>query len=406
MTKSSTDADEKIRFLCNTIYKTSGISIFRYNSALQTTAVLSKWENHIKNFFFLNCPYDLSALAQSKNPTPLYYSDSLHLSWFLLPLIGQDSFLVLGPVFETDVTPAFFQKKMEFRTMSVSSQIHFLKILHDIPVFPYSQFLGYLSMIHYGIYNTLPDTNDTQQTPHTEPYNLMEKNARNIPISHGSRLQEMLMLEGVRTGNIHLFRNAQNSASSAAIVGTLANNDPLRQAKNAIIAQITLVTRAAVDGGVNAEAAYSLSDFYIQQLELCHTTDEVYSISSKMYTTFVEQVHEAQTKNYPPLVLYLCTYIDKHIFEVISLETMAEELGYDTYYLTTVFRKNTGKTIKRYILEKKVEQAKILLGTTQMEIQEISDALSFQSSSYFCTQFKKITGESPLSYRKRSNSPV
>ena len=143
------------------------------------------------------------------------------------------------------------------------------------------------------------------------------------------------MLEGVRTGNIHLFRNAQNSASSAAIVGTLANNDPLRQAKNAIIAQITLVTRAAVDGGVNAEAAYSLSDFYIQQLELCHTTDEVYSISSKMYTTFVEQVHEAQTKNYPPLVLYLCTYIDKHIFEVISLETMAEELGYDTYYLTT-----------------------------------------------------------------------
>lgn len=234
----------------------------------------------------------------------------------------------------------------------------------------------------------------------------MEKTVGNIPKSHGSRLPEKLMLEGVRTGNIHLFRNAQTSVSSASIVGTLATDDPLRQAKNAIIAQITLVTRAAVEGGMNAEEAYSLSDFYIQQLELCQTRDEVYVISGKMYETFVGQVHEIQTKNYSPLVLYMCTYIDKHILEVISLETMSEELCYDTYYLTTLFRKNTGKTIKNYILEKKVEQAKILLSSTQMEIQEISDYLSFKSSSYFCTQFKKITGESPLSYRKRSNSPV
>lgn len=406
MSQSRTDVIEKIYFLCDVVYKTSGISIFHYNSALETLSSLSKWENHIKNFFLLNCPYDLPTLAESKSSTPLYYSDSLHLNWFLLPLIGQNSFLVLGPVFETDVTPAFFQKKMEFRTMSVSSQIHFLKMLHDIPVFPYLQFLGYLSMIYYGIYHTLPNPDVLQPKHYTTPLDMTGKNAENIPKSHGSRIQEKLMLEGVRTGNIHLFHSAQNTVSSASIVGTLANGDPLRQAKNAIIAQITLVTRAAVEGGMNAEAAYSLSDFYIQQLELCETRDEVYLISSKMYETFVTQVHEVQTKNYPPLVLYLCTYIDKHIFEVISLETMAEKLGYDTYYLTTVFRKNTGKTIKRYILEKKVEQAKILLSSTQMEVQEISDDLSFPSSSYFCTQFKKITGESPLSYRKRSNSPV
>lgn len=411
MKKSIVDAAEKIRFLCKAIYETSGISIFHYNSALQTTVSLSKWENHMKNFFFLNCPYDLSALAETKDSTPLYYSDSLHLNWFLLPLVGQSSFLVLGPVFETDVTPAFFQKKMEFRTMSVSSQMHFLKMLRDIPVFPYTQFFGYLSMIYYGIYNTLPNAESiSQKYLPTEKsaaiLNTMEKNVGNIPKSHGSRLPEKLMLEGVRTGNIQLFRSTQISSFPSTVVGTLANDDPLRQAKNSIIAQITLVTRAAVEGGMNAEEAYSLSDFYIQQLELCQTRDEVYLISGKMYETFVGQVHEIQTKNYSPLVLYMCTYIDKHILEVISLEAMSEELGYDTYYLTTLFRKNTGKTIKNYILEKKAEQAKILLSSTRMEIQEISDYLSFKSSSYFCTQFKKITGESPLSYRKRGNSPV
>lgn len=409
MKKISIDADEKIRFLCRAVYETSRISIFRYSSALQITGSLSKWENHKKNFFFLNCPYDLGALAESNDPTPLYYSDSLHLNWFLLPLIRQKSFLVLGPVFETDITPAFFQKKMEFRTMSVSSQIHFLKMLQDIPVYPYAQFLSYLSMIYYGVYDTLPDTDNIWRKikPAEKSSDLFSanNNTEKILKSHGSRLQEKLMLEGVRTGNIHLFRGEQSSASSS-IVGILANNDPLRQSQNAIIAQITLVTRAAVEGGMNAEKAYSLSDYYIQQLELCQTLNEVYLISRKMYETFVGQVHEIRTQNYPPIVLYMCTYIDKHILEIISLEAMAGELGYDTYYLTTLFRKHTGKTIKSYILEKKVDRAKILLSSTLMDIQEISDYLSFQSASYFCTQFKKITGETPLSYRKRVVSPV
>ncbi len=409
MKKSINALTDKVLFLCNTIFETSGISIFHFDSDLQMTHSFSRWENHMKNFFFLNCHYDLSAVAQSNDSTPFFYSDSLHLNWFILPLVGHSSFLVLGPTFDTDVTPAFFQKKMEFKTMSVSSQIHFFKMLQDIPVCPYTQFLRYLSMIYYGIYGSMPVVNNIRQeiTPD-------DKTADSFPISddsvkilksHGSRLPEKLMLEGVRTGNIHLFHNNQINSSST-IVGVLANDDPLRQAKNAIISQITLVTRAAVEGGMNTDRAYSLSDFYIQQLELCHTQDEVYSISWKMYDTFVEQVHKIQTQNYSPIVLYMCTYIDKHILEVISLEKMAEELGYDTYYMTTIFRKNTGKTIKNYISEKKTEQAKILLTSTRMDIREISDYLSFKSASYFCTQFKKITGESPLSYRKRENSPV
>ena len=184
----------------------------------------------------------------------------------------------------------------------------------------------------------------------------------------------------------------------------MAVNDPLRQSKNAIIAQVTLVTRAAVDGGMDAEAAFSLSDYFIQQIEICTTSDEVYSLSGEMYQTFVQKVHDARTAHFTPLTAFMCTYIDKHIFEKISLDSLADGLGYDTYYLTTIFRKDTGCTIKQYILEKKVTQAKILLESTLMEVQEISDRLAFQSASYFCTQFKKIAGESPLSYRKNRNN--
>ncbi len=50
---------------------------------------------------------------------------------------------------------------------------------------------------------------------------------------------EHLMLEGVRTGNIHLLSNANRSALASCVIGTLANNDPLRQVQNQTIAQIT-----------------------------------------------------------------------------------------------------------------------------------------------------------------------
>ena len=193
--------------------------------------------------------------------------------------------------------------------------------------------------------------------------------------------------------------------SDGTVVGTLSNHDPLRQAKNLIITQTTLITRAAVDGGMHSEAAYSLSDFYIQQVELCNTENEVYALSGKIYHTFVKQVHEIRTQNYSPIVRFMCTYIEKHIFEVISLNTIASELGYDTYYLTTLFKKDTGKNIKNYILEQKMAQAKILLDATSMEVREISERLAFRSVSYFCTQFKKYTGETPLSYRKTVHSP-
>ena len=406
MTELTTPFSEKkafIDFLCESLHATTKLSIFLFDENLTCIYAQSNWEQHLKNFFFLNCPFDLGTFSHTTDRTPRYFYDFLYLNWFLVPVTECHAFYVLGPAFETDVTPSLFQKEMNFQKMSVSSQIRFLKMLNDIPVISNIQFIKYISILYYGLYH---DCFDLQQFRNTisklrkqkdASSVSMDKFAHNIPASHGSRFLEKNMLENVRTGNITAPLPGTTSMTNDAVVGTLAINDPLRQTKNAIIAQVTLVTRAAVDGGMDAEAAFSLSDYFIQQIEICTTSDEVYSISGEMYQTFVQKVHEARTAHFTPLTAFMCTYIDKHIFEKISLDSLADDLGYDTYYLTTIFRKDTGCTIKQYILEKKVTQAKILLESTLMEVQKISDQLSFPSASYFCTQFKKIAGESPLS---------
>lgn len=410
----SKDFESHLTFLFNNIHATTKISFSLFDKEFHLLSSLSGWENHISNFFFLNCPFASEDLAGSKTHAPFYFSDILHLNWFIFPLTVSESFLVFGPVFETEITPVFFQKKLDFQNMSVSSQIRFLKMLKDIPVIPYMQFQQYAAIVYYGLYNqnldsaTIISTHQASKESLAENITLSElmntsKNQKHhIPQSHGSRLAEKTMLENVRCGNI--TAPPYSDMSDGTVVGTLSNHDPLRQAKNLIITQTTLITRAAVDGGMHSEAAYSLSDFYIQQVELCNTENEVYALSGKIYHTFVKQVHEIRTQNYSPIVRFMCTYIEKHIFEVISLNTIASELGYDTYYLTTLFKKDTGKNIKNYILEQKMAQAKILLDATSMEVREISERLAFRSVSYFCTQFKKYTGETPLSYRKTVHS--
>lgn len=402
----SSQLTNNVEFLCQTIHSVVGVSIFLLDSELQTISCYSKWENQLKNFFLMDCPYDLHAIMHSCDHSLLRFSGSLCLNWMLFPVIEQHNFLVMGPVFDTDITPAVFQKKIEFNRMSVSSQIHFLKMMDDIPIIPLVQFIPYISMLYYGIYGIVPKIADIstkyEMTPPVSAPAFLDKTSYNIPDSHGSRQIEKILVESVRTGNIHLSNQITNT--SQLVPGTLSS-DPLRQAKNCVIALIALLVRAAVDGGMDVETAYSLSDYYIQNVELCQRSDEAYALSDQMYYLLVKQVHKIQTLKYNPLVVYMCSYINQHISEVISLKDLAASLGYDTYYLTTLFKKDTGKVIKTYILEKKIERAQLLLSTTPMEIQEISDNLSFKSSSYFCTQFKKITGESPLSYRKRVTFP-
>lgn len=398
-------SDEKLTYLCQTLHAVTDISIFLFDMEMHLLSSYSEWEKHMKNFFLLNCPFTPSDIVSTADDRLLYYSDSLHLNWYIIPLPGQNLFFVFGPVFETTITPAFFQKELNFKSMSVSSQLTFLKMIRNIPIIPTVAFLQYASTVYYGVYQKLPDFSKTimphrqSNTPYPFSEKEEEKEMQKIPQSYGLSLPEKLMIEGVMTGNIHLFNDFLKIPQTG--VGTMSNGDPLRQAKNETLAQITLVTRAAVAGGMVREASYSQSDYYIQQLELCTTVDDVRTLSLQMYQTFVQQVHEIQTKNLSPLSLYVCTYIASHIREVISLDAIASELGYDTYYLTTLFRKDVGKTIKTYILEQKIEQAKIMLSSTLLDVQEISDSLSFKSPSYFCTKFKKVTGESPLSYRKK-----
>ncbi|MDC7242188.1 MAG: response regulator [Spirochaetales bacterium] len=97
----------------------------------------------------------------------------------------------------------------------------------------------------------------------------------------------------------------------------------------------------------------------------------------------------------------ILNYINRNYSDVnLSVESLSNHFELSSTYLCTIFKSSTGKTLHQYILEVRIEEAGILLKTTNDRIYEIARKVGFQDTNYFSTVFKKEVGKTPLQYRK------
>lgn len=96
--------------------------------------------------------------------------------------------------------------------------------------------------------------------------------------------------------------------------------------------------------------------------------------------------------------------IRTNILNDISLEDIAAEVNMSYSWFRKQFKKYTGLSPAHYIQELKIKQAKELVSSSSLSINEISYHLKFESPAYFIKVFKKHTGCTPLKYRSKFNS--
>lgn len=92
-------------------------------------------------------------------------------------------------------------------------------------------------------------------------------------------------------------------------------------------------------------------------------------------------------------------YIRKNIFNPLSIEELAGKCLLSKDHFIRLFRKEMKTTPANYIIQKKIEQAQLMLLTSNAMIKDISFDLSFNDVSYFNRIFKKYTGVTPFIYR-------
>lgn len=98
-------------------------------------------------------------------------------------------------------------------------------------------------------------------------------------------------------------------------------------------------------------------------------------------------------------------YINENYIKDISLENVAEYLRISQFYLSKMFKKYNEKSFKDYLIETRMEQAKVLLSIKRKSIKETAYQVGYSDPNYFSTAFKKYTGFPAKEYSRLSGFP-
>lgn len=115
-------------------------------------------------------------------------------------------------------------------------------------------------------------------------------------------------------------------------------------------------------------------------------------------TASLEFVEESQDKLNLEC-MKIKNYIDSHYSQNITLDFLSNLTYMNKFHLVHTFTKQIGISPIIYVINKRIQEAKNLLSTTNYSIRDIASIVGFSSSSYFSQMFRKVTGISPKIYR-------
>lgn len=95
----------------------------------------------------------------------------------------------------------------------------------------------------------------------------------------------------------------------------------------------------------------------------------------------------------------IADYIQYFVSQPLKVTEIAEHFGYSSRYLSELFHKYGGMSVKQYILQQKMEYAMAALSDTNRTITQIACEAGFEDANHFTSAFKKYAGMPPSQYR-------
>ncbi|MEH2072100.1 MAG: AraC family transcriptional regulator [Nostoc sp.] len=92
-------------------------------------------------------------------------------------------------------------------------------------------------------------------------------------------------------------------------------------------------------------------------------------------------------------------YIHTHLDRDLSLSEIAEIINISPTYFASLFKQAIGIPPHQYVIQQRVEQAKLMLLKTDLAIADIALQVGFSSQSHLTQQFKRLTGMTPKQVR-------
>jgi len=403
------DSIEELEYICKLVFNLYKIPVYLFDQKEKLI-----YEESLGTPFNPVYPPNKALLNQLFSETKHYQfpilKETVYLEkFFSINLFANNQFngnIIVGPILNFKMTTETIDGIFRDLDINVSKE-DMVQYYNQLTVLNNFDYINMCMVLHFMIYHKkinmvdILEKNEQLEKKRIELENVashITEQRQNNQI-HTDISVEKKMFDYIKLGQSNAVREAFHSNFKQGKLGILSKTSYLRSQKNLGIVAISLATRAAVEGGLFQEVAYNLSDLYIQKLEELTEIKPVIQLMEHVLVDFAERVANSIKYKFSKPINLCLNYIFTNLYEDITLDTLAELTSLNPNYLSALFKKEVGISIRQYIHNSKVDEAKNLLNYTNYTMKEISSLLNFHDQSHFIKVFKKIEGITPKQFK-------
>lgn len=138
-----------------------------------------------------------------------------------------------------------------------------------------------------------------------------------------------------------------------------------------------------------------ITDYILKPVDFGEFGKVIENIKLKLIQNKCQNMDESEDK----LIFQLAAWLQKHMAEDITLQSLAEEFHLNSSYISQLFKNELGMKYHDYLTKLRMDRAKTLLASTGKSISEVSGEVGFRDYRVFTKVFKSVEGESPSAFR-------
>jgi len=186
------------------------------------------------------------------------------------------------------------------------------------------------------------------------------------------------------------------------ILGTIMFRNPgdVNVLKARLVELLTVLSRAAAEGGVDINVLLEKNLAYISKVLNINTQQELCAWISHGLNDFIECVYESQDAKKVTQLKPAIDYINGNYDQQIALADIAKQVHLSVSRLAHLFKEQMGITLIDYLTNVRITHAKRLLLTTEHSCTTICFEVGYNNQSYFTRTFKEISGMTPRQFRQ------
>ena len=180
-------------------------------------------------------------------------------------------------------------------------------------------------------------------------------------------------------------------------------NLPVGQVKTVLMEMVCMASTSLQELGESLDDLFDAVSSVIDTIVSTDSASELKNYLFRVFSTITDHFAEKITRRNARTITSIKQIIECNYYLDLSVASISQQVFLTPNYISRIFKQETGETITEYILRLRMDQAKVIIATSDFNIRETAMAVGYDDANYFSKVFKKYTGLSPREYKAISS---